>query len=111
MCDDRLKIRIYAKNHKSYSHIINDLPEIIVTQIENAPDCVKFLDPNKCWKGCIGYEFHIRGKQYQKCYVACFQFVVDAESHPSFIAIIEHDVNARRIHDIYALPSSLRGTK
>ena len=97
MREDKLIIRIYAKNYRVYSHVLNDLPEEIVTQIENAPDCAKFLDPNKCWKGCIGYDFQIRGEQYQKCYVTCFQLIVDAESNPCFLALIENEVNARRI--------------
>ena len=97
MREGKLIIRIYAKNHKVYPHALNDLPEKIVTQIENSPDCVKFSNPDKCWKGCKGYDFQIRGKRYQKCYVACFQLIVDAESNPCFLVLIGHEVNARQI--------------
>ena len=97
MREDKLIIRIYAKNHKAYAHMLNDLPEAIVTQVEDAPDCVKFSDPDKCWKGCMGYDFRIREKRYEKCYVACFQLIVDAESKPCFLALIENEVKARLI--------------
>ena len=97
MREDMLIIRIYTKNHKAYPNVLNSLPEAIVTQIENAPDCVKFSDPSKCWKGCIGYDFHIRGRRYQKCYVACFQLIADNESNPYFLALIENEVKARLI--------------
>jgi|GEM_PF-662561 len=96
MREDKLMIRIYAKNHREYPHVLSGLPEIIVTQIDNAPDCVKFSNPEKCWKGCVGYDFSIQGKQYQKCYVDCFQLVVDAESYPCFLELIEREVDARR---------------
>ncbi|MCL2373032.1 MAG: hypothetical protein FWC78_06485 [Defluviitaleaceae bacterium] len=97
MRENKLTIRIYTKNHKKYPHVLNGLPQTIVTQIENAPDCVKFSDPEKCWKGCVGYDFNIQGKQYQKCYVACFQLIVDTESNPYFLELIEHEVDARRM--------------
>ena len=96
MREDKLMIRIYAKNHKTYPDVLNNLPEAIAGQIENAPDCVKFLDPNKCWKGCIGFDFNIRGQQYQKCYVACFQFAVDAKINSQFLELIESEVKLRQ---------------
>jgi len=96
MCEDKLLIRIYAKNHNAYPDVLDGLPETIVNQIEGAPDCVKFSDHNKCWKGCMGYDFHIRGKQYQKCYVACFQIIVDTESNPYLLGLIENEVNTRQ---------------
>ena len=95
MREGKLMIRIYAKNHKAYPDVLNRLPETIVNQIENAPDCVKFSDPNKCWKGCRGFDFNIQGQQYQKCYVACFQLIVDNEGTPYFLELIEHEVKAR----------------
>lgn len=97
MQEDTLMIRIYAKNHKAYAHVINALPKEIVTQIESAPNCIKFSDPSKCWKGCIGYDFFIGETQYKKCYVACFQFIVDTKSEPHFLALIEQEVDARKI--------------
>lgn len=104
MREDKLIIRIYAKNHGSYPCVLNGLPEAIVTQIENAPDCVKFSNPDKCWKGCLGYDFHIRGKHYQKCYVACFQFIVDTESNSCFSELIEHEVKCRRDNESKCVP-------
>ena len=95
MREDELVVRIYAKNHNAYHDVLNGLPETIVRQINNAPDCVKFSDPNKCWKGCIEYDFHIQGKLYQKCYISCFQLVVDARSNPYLLALIESEVKAR----------------
>jgi len=96
MHEEKLIIRIYAKSHKAYPKVLNDLPEAIVSQIENAPNCVKFADPNKCWKGCIGYDFQIQGQQYQKCYVACFQLIINNGSYPYLLALITHEVIARR---------------
>ena len=93
--DDKLMIRIDADNHEKYPDVLNRLPEGIISQIDQANDCVKFADPKKCWQGCIGYDFHIRGKNYQKCYAVCFQFEVDSESIPFLLEMIEYESKER----------------
>jgi hypothetical protein len=93
--EDKLLVRVYAKNHKTFPDVLDRLPKTIVSQIDSAPNCVKFSDPNKCWKGCMGYDFHIKGKLYQKCYTACFQLFVDNESNPYLLELIKSEVKAR----------------
>ena len=94
-CNDKLMIRIYGKNHKEYPDVLNSLPERIVNQIDKAGDCVKFINPQRCWNGCIGFDFHIREKRYQKCYVQCFQLDVDLESMPYLIELIKSENKER----------------
>jgi len=101
--EDKLMIRIYGVNHKAYPDVLNRLPEKMVHQIDNAADCIKFADPQRCWKGCRGYDFEIAEKHYQKCLVQCFQFCVDAESIPHLMALITNELRER----VTALRSSL----
>ena len=95
MRGDKLTIRIYGKNHKAYPNVLNNLPEAVVNQIDNADNCVKFTNPEKCWNGCIGYEFHINEKHFQKCAVNCFQFEVDSESMSHLIELIKSESKER----------------
>jgi len=98
--NEKLMIRLYGKNHEQYPDVLNDLPETMVSQIRKAEDCVKFANPDKCWKGCIGYDFHIRENHYQKCYVFGFQFEVNAESMPHLPRLIESESKARSLNEI-----------
>ena len=100
MKNERLILRLYGKNNEHYPDLLDELPVEIVNQIDQAPDCVKFANPDKCWKGCIGYDFHIRGNHYQKCYVSGFQFEVDGESMPSLTRLIKSESKARSLYDI-----------
>jgi len=93
--DDVLMIRIYGKNHEKYPDVLNDLPLEIVNQINKAEDCIKFTNPEKCWKGCIGFEFAIKENHYQKCYTQCFQFEVNMASMPYLLKLIECESRAR----------------
>jgi len=93
--DDQLMIRIYGTHHKAYLDVLSALPETIEHQIASADDCKKFVDPTKCWAGCMGYDFHIRGTHYQKCAVNCFQFEVDAPSMPHLLALIKSESQQR----------------
>jgi len=91
----KLVARIYADNCAKYPDVLNGLPKGIINQINSAPDCMKFANPQKCWTGCLGYDFIIAGKRYQKCYVACFQLRVDFESVPYIIEIIKNESRER----------------
>jgi len=93
--NDKLVVRIYGKNHKAYPDVLNKLPESITSQIDKASDCVKFADPQKCWKGCIGYDFYVGETHYQKCAVNCFQLNVDAESMPYLLDLIKSESKER----------------
>ena len=93
--NNKLMIRIYGNNHKTYPDVLNGLPESITNQIDKADNCVKSIDPQRCWKGCIGYDFHIKEKYYQKCIINCFQFNVDSESMPYLLEIIKSESRAR----------------
>jgi len=94
-CEGELMVRLEGKNHEKYPEVLNNLSEEIVSQIDKAEDCIKFSDPERCWKGCIGYEFDIRENHYQKCAVRCFQFEVDFESVPALFKLIECESKAR----------------
>ena len=97
--DEKLMVRIDTDHHEKYPDVLNNLPEQMVSQLNQANDCVKFVDPTKCWQGCMGYDFQIGGRQYQKCYAYCFQFEVDSESIPSLLELIKHESRERLIHE------------
>jgi len=98
--NEQLMIRIYGKNHGKFPDILNEFPHHLVEQIDKADNCKKFANPDKCWKGCIGYEFHIREKLYQKCLVNCFEFEVDNSSMPYLLKLIECESKARLWNEI-----------
>jgi len=91
----RLMIRINADNYAKYPEILNRLPERILNQMDSADDCKKFIDPEKCWQGCGGYDICIRGRQYKKCIVNCFLLDVDADSFPFLIELVSSEVKER----------------
>jgi len=93
--DGKLMIRINADNHAKYPEVLNQLPEKILSQIDNSTDCKKFIDPQKCWTGCIGYDFHIGEKLYQKCVIDCFELDVDFENMPYLLEIIKRESKER----------------
>ncbi|MCL2840861.1 MAG: hypothetical protein FWE05_08815 [Defluviitaleaceae bacterium] len=93
--NEKLLIRICGSHYQSYPDVLERLPKSIVRQISQADNCVKFIDPQKCWKGCIGYDFHIGGKHYQKCAINGFQFDVNAENMPYFLEIIKSENRER----------------
>jgi hypothetical protein len=93
--DGKLMIRINADNHKKYSDVLNSLPENIVSQVDKADDCMKKLDPQKCWKGCMGYDFQIGNNHYHKCLLNCFLLNVDSESMPFLTELIENESRRR----------------
>ena len=93
--DGTLMIRINADNHKKYPDVLNRLPENIVSQIDKADNCMKKDDPQKCWKGCMGYDFHIGDNYYHKCLLNCFLFCVDSDSVPFLVELIEHESKER----------------
>jgi len=93
--NEEMMLRLYGKNHEKYHDLLNDLPSNLVSQIDEAGNCVKFTNPDKCWKGCIGYEFNIKGNRYQKCLVNCFEFEVDASSMPYLLKLVECESKAR----------------
>jgi len=93
--EDELVVRIYGKNHEAYHKVLDGFPESIIKQIDAASDCVKFIDPQRCWKGCGGYSFYIRGKQYQKCITNCFQISFNAANMPHLLEVIKCESKAR----------------
>jgi len=92
----KLKIRINTDNLAKYPDVLNCLPENILQQMDKADNCLKIIDPNKCWQGCIGYDFHIGERHYQKCLNNCFLLDVDAESFPFLLELIKREKSQRR---------------
>jgi len=95
LCEDELMVRLEGKNHKKYPDVLNNLPKEMEDQIHKATDCIKFNDPERCWKGCIGYDFTIGENHYQKCAVQCFQFQTDSLSMPYLLKLIECESKER----------------
>ena len=87
----KLKVRINANNYKKYLDVLNRLPVNMLNQMDNADNCIKMIDPQKCWQGCGGYDFHIGERHYQKCITNCFLLDVDFESFPFLVEIIENE--------------------
>ena len=93
--DGKLMIRINADNLEKYSHSLNCLPEKMVSQIEKADDCIKMKDPQRCWQGCMGYDFQIGEKHFQKCLINCFLLDVDAESMTYILDLVKSESKER----------------
>ncbi|MCL2522593.1 MAG: hypothetical protein FWE36_07020 [Erysipelotrichales bacterium] len=93
--DEKLMIRLYGKNYNKYLELLNDLPEIIIKQIEKSDQCKKLINPKKCWTGCMGYDFYIKDKRYQKCLVNCFLLEVDLKSLPFLLELIKSESKER----------------
>ena len=91
----KLMIRINADNHANYPDVLNRLPQIVLNQMDKADDCVKMIDPRKCWKGCMGYDFRIGERHYQKCLITCFFFGLDSDTFPFLIDLIKSESKER----------------
>lgn len=89
-----LKARINVNNMEKYPDVLNTLPFEMVTQIDNSHIC-KNMVGQKCWDGCMGYDFHIKENHYQKCRYECFQFDVNAKSMPFLFKLIENELDTR----------------
>ena len=90
-----LKMRINVNNLEKYPDILNALPETMITQIDKSSACKNMVVGQKCWEGCIGYDFHIGEVHYQKCRFNCFQFDVKTENVPVLLELLESELNAR----------------
>ena len=90
-----LLVRIYGDNYGKYADLLNDLPENMVSQIDKAGVCKRFINPENCNSKCIGYDFYIQENHYQKCRYACFLFAVNAESMPFLLQLIESESKQR----------------
>jgi len=97
MHNEKLKIRINADNYRKYQDVLNSLPESMLTQMDKADNCMKALDPQKCWQGCAGYDFCIGEKHYQKCIINCFLFEVNSANFSFFTKLIERESKERAI--------------
>ena len=93
--NETLMLRLYGKNHSYYNDVLQELPQSLINQINAANDCLKFKDPTRCFKGCIGNDVDIRGVRYQKCMVNCFEFEVDELGIPYFLKMIEGESKTR----------------
>jgi len=89
-----LKARINVNNMEKYPDTLNALPEEMISQIDGSHVC-KNMVGQKCWDGCVGYDFNIGETHYQKCRYDCFTFEVKAESMPFLLGLIENELNAR----------------
>jgi len=93
----KLMIRINADNYIKYPNVLNHLPEKILNQMDKADDCKKFIDPQRCWQGCGGYDIHIKERHYQKCLCSCFLLNVDSDNFPFLFEIIKSEIKERQV--------------
>jgi len=93
----KLMIRINADHYAKYPNTLQRLPENILNQMDEADDCMKVIDPLKCWQGCVGYDFHIGEKRYQKCLIHCFLLNVDHESFRFLFELIRSELRERQV--------------
>jgi len=93
--NSKLMIRINADNHARYPDVLNRLPENILSQIDKSSDCMKAAGPQKCWQGCIGYDFHIGDKRYLKCITNCFMLDVNSENFLFLLEMIKCELKER----------------
>lgn len=92
-----LKMRINVNNLAEYPDVVNALPERLVSQIDKSNVCKNTIEGEKCWEGCIGYDFYIGEVHYQRCRFHCFQFDVEEESLSVLLQLLDSELNARGI--------------
>ena len=93
----KLMIRINADNYTKYLGVLNRLPGNMLSQMDNADNCLKMIDPQKCWQGCWGYDFRIGESHYQKCLINCFLLEVNSESFSFLLELIESESKERYV--------------
>jgi len=89
-----LKVRIYGEHLDNYRDFLNTLPEQMVDEINGASICARLVN-NGCSTKCMGYDFVINSKHFQKCRYNCFEFLVTNETAPYIKAFIEKELTAR----------------
>ncbi|MCL2375645.1 MAG: hypothetical protein FWC82_03900 [Firmicutes bacterium] len=89
-----LKVRIYGEHHDNYRDFLNTLPIQMVEEIDGASACKRLIN-NGCSPKCIGYDFTIDAKHFQKCRYNCFEFLVTNETAIFIKTFIENELSAR----------------
>ena len=97
---DKLILRVYGFGYKKYLKLLESLSQSLIKQIGEATDCKKFLDPDKCFKGCGGHNFQIGERSFQKCYVDCFEFEVLTDDMPYLTKLVEEESKARFLCEV-----------
>ena len=87
-------VRIYGENLDNYRDFLNTLPSQMVEEIDGAGAC-KRLVSNGCSPKCIGYDFTIDAKHFQKCRYNYFEFLVTNETAPYIKAFAQKELSAR----------------
>jgi len=87
-------VRIYGENIGEYPDFLNSLPAKMVESINGASIC-KRLVHNTCSPKCLGYDFKIEGKHFQKCRYNCFEFLVTNKSKKYIKSFVENETKAR----------------
>ena len=91
-----LKVRITIVDVRKHADILNRLPEIMINQIDEKSICREKGGKRKCYDNCVGaFDFYIRETHYQRCLYDCFQFNVNAESIPFFMALLKNEYKER----------------
>lgn len=91
-----LIIRIYGDNINKYADILDKLPDGMVKAIQKAPVCKRLVDPEKCNSRCaMGYQFNLKGTDYQKCRYSSFMFEIKDENYASVRDFLEHELKER----------------
>ena len=86
--------RIYGERISGYPYFLNTLPPEMAKSIDDAGIC-KRLVHNTCNPKCVGYDFKIGDKHYQKCRYNCFEFLMTDESKPYIKSFVEHEIKER----------------
>lgn len=89
-----LFVRIYGENLSKYSELLDLLPAQMVEEIDGASKCGR-LDGSGCGLKCLGYDFVIDKRHYQKCRYNCFEFLLTPKTRPYIRAFVESELRSR----------------
>lgn len=88
-------VRIYGAHAYQYEKLLETLPDEMLHAVQAAPICKRMADPNACNPKCtMGYDFWLKGENYQKCKNSAFMFLVCPQNNPYIQSLLLKEVEA-----------------
>lgn len=94
-----IQVRIYGDKASEYQEFFETLPGTLISMIDKAPDCKRYINLNACNQRCsMGCNITVNGKTFKKCRYGAFMFPLNPETAPYIKMFIEKEVSQRQIN-------------